>query len=146
MRRIIGGRLYDTDTARKVGSTWHTDGFRVGDFHYYEEALYAKRTGEYFLHGRGGAETPYAEPVGLTGLQGGEKIVPLGQEEARAWAESHLDADEYVAAFGVPDEGDVTALTLRLPTATYRAMKAEAARRGRPMRDLVVGWAHDAGL
>jgi hypothetical protein len=145
MRRIIDGRLYDTGTARQVGSTWHTSGFRRGDFNYYEEEMYRKRTGEYFLHGWGGAETKYAEPVGLTGLQGGEGIVPIDQDTARQWAEDHLSVEEYIEAFGEPDEGETTSLSLTLPTATYRAIKSEAARRGCPMRDLVVEWAETLG-
>lgn len=145
MRRIIDGRLYDTDTARQVGSTWHTDGFRRGDFHYYEEEMYRKRTGEYFLHGWGGAETKYAEPVGLTGLQGGEGIVPIDQPTARQWAEDHLSVDEYIAAFGEPDEGETAVLSVTVPAATHRAIKDEATRRGCSMRDLIVEWAATLG-
>ena len=46
MKKIINGKMYNTDTARKVASCEHGDGPR--DFRYYSESLYCKRTGEYF--------------------------------------------------------------------------------------------------
>ena len=47
--------------------------------------------------------TRYSRPVGdMTG--GGEKIIPLSKSDAREWMERHCDADEYVAAFGEPEE------------------------------------------
>ena len=47
----------------------------------------------------------YAEPVGdMRGA--GEKIIPMTENEAREWAEAHLDADEYVSVFGDPGEGE----------------------------------------
>ena len=145
MRKIIEGRLYDTDTARQVGSTWHTSGFSKTDFHYYEEELYRKRTGEYFLHGWGGPRTRYAEPYGQSGWTGGERIMPLSYDEAREWAERHLGTDEYEEEFGTPDEGETAVLSLTVPAATHRAIKDEATRRGCSMRDLIVEWAATLG-
>ena len=101
MRKIINGRLYDTDTASKVGE--YSYGY-VGNFNYFCEALYCKRTGEYFIYGVGGAMSKYAESCGQNQWQGGSSIIPIGQDYARIWAENHLDADEYVAEFGMPEE------------------------------------------
>ena len=47
MKKIINGKIYDTDTAKEIDSISHGDGPR--DFRYYHEVLYRKRTGEYFL-------------------------------------------------------------------------------------------------
>ena len=48
MKKIINGKLYDTDTAKEVFAISCGNG--PSDFHYYAEQLYRKRTGEYFLY------------------------------------------------------------------------------------------------
>jgi hypothetical protein len=103
MKKIINGKKYDTETATPIGQ--YNNGKAVNDFRYYWEQLYRKRTGEYFLHGKGGPMSKYAHSAG-DGYDGGEKIIPLSQDEAREWAEACLDYDDYVAAFGEPDEGE----------------------------------------
>ena len=49
MKKIIKGKVYDTDTARELAS-W-ANGGNWRDFSHLEETLYRKKTGEYFLHG-----------------------------------------------------------------------------------------------
>jgi hypothetical protein len=95
MKKIIKGKRYDTETARLMGS-W---GNNRTDFSYVHEELYRKKTGEYFLYGRGGAMSKYAEAVDQNSWSGGSNIRPLTYEEARDWAEHHLDADEYEEIF-----------------------------------------------
>ncbi len=101
MKKIINGKKYDTDTARFIGYAGYS---HPGDFGFYVEHLYRKRTGEYFLHGIGGAMSKYARKIGLNEWSGGEEIIPLSLEEARKWAEEHLNADEYELAFGKIEE------------------------------------------
>ena len=101
MRKIIDGKMYNTETAAKVGE-WNNG--RYGDFEFVSETLYRKRTGEYFLHGEGGAMSKYAESCGQNQWQGGASIIPIGKGYAREWAERHLSVDEYIAEFGEPDE------------------------------------------
>lgn len=93
MKKIINGKLYNTETAKLVANWWN--GLGVSDFRNCEESLYLKKTGEYFLFGKGGGLSPYAERRG-DGLGYGEKITPLTEEEAREWAENHMEADEYL--------------------------------------------------
>lgn len=107
MRKIIHNRLYDTETARKVGE-W-SNGDYVDDFDWYGEGLYRKKTGEYFIYGEGNARSPYAERRGDNWI-GGEAITPVSFDQARDWAEEHLDADEYEQEFGTPSEDDGTVL------------------------------------
>lgn len=103
MKKIINGKVYNTETARLVGH-WNLDE-SVTDFSWYEEDLYRKKTGEYFIHGSGNAASKYAEHAyGL--WEGGAAIIPLTFEQARDWTEEHLEADEYIAEFGDPGEGD----------------------------------------
>lgn len=115
MKKIINGKLYDTDTAKRVGQWDNNRSYR--DFSHVEEELYRKRTGEFFLHGKGGPMSKYAESCGDNTWSGGEELIPLSAGKAREWAEKHLSADEYAEIFGMPDEGseEKTALCLQLP-------------------------------
>lgn len=129
MKKIINGKLYDTDTAKKIG-VWD-NGYHGGDFKLVVERLYRKRTGEYFLYGEGGPMTQYAEQVGNSWTSG-ESIAPLTFDEARAWAEEKLDADEYAEIFGMPDEGDDSkaVITLTLPAAKVAQLRQAADKAG----------------
>lgn len=131
MRKVIGGKTYDTSTARLVGG-WD-NGLLPGDLGYMAESLHRKRTGEYFIHGEGGAQTPYARAAGGGFWGSGEKITAVTEPEARAWAESHLGAEEYEAAFAVPEEGGM----VRVDAATLAALRSEAARTGESMGAVV---------
>jgi hypothetical protein len=74
------------------------------DFGYWEETLYRKTTGEFFLHGAGGPSSKYARPCGSNGRCGGSDILPFTEEEAKRWAEENLSVDEYETLFGeVPE-------------------------------------------
>ena len=102
MKKIINGRRYDTDTAKCMGGDYAN--CPRNDFNYWEETLYRKNTGEFFLHGEGGPASKYATSVGLNSWGGGERIMPLSLEAAQRWAEEHLDGDEYEKIFGVIEE------------------------------------------
>ena len=129
MKKIINGKVYDTATAASVGSWSFGNGFR--DFHYVHETLYRKKTGEFFLHGEGGARTQYAEHVDQNTWSGGERIMPMSYAEAQKWAEEHLDGDEYEAIFGAVVEDDTKAsVTYRLPASTVETLKRRAAEQG----------------
>lgn len=127
MKKIINNKVYDTDTARKLGSDSYA---YSGDFHYWFEALYQKRTGEFFLFGEGGPMTKYAKTIGQNSWTGGERIMPLTVDSARAWAEEHLDADDYEKIFGLPDEdAERVTLCIQIPAdlnARIRTGAAEA--------------------
>lgn len=97
MKKIINGKKYDTETATKIHEWWN--GLACNDFRSKTEALYKKKTGEYFLHGEGGAMTRYAQSNGNTSW-GGSAIVPLTLEEAKTWAENQMNADDYESIFG----------------------------------------------
>ena len=107
MKKIINGRQYDTDKARQLGVDGGGDGFSA-----WSEELYQKRTGEYFIYGEGGPMTKYAKSTGQNSWSGGSKIIPLSAENARKWAEEHLDADDYIELFGEPEESPDERVTL----------------------------------
>jgi hypothetical protein len=104
MKKIINNLVYNTETAEEIGSMSWGDGPR--DFHYMEETLYRKRTGEFFLYGEGGPATKYAVSVSQRGWRSGEKIIPLDFSAAREWAEENLSADDYEKVFGEVAEDD----------------------------------------
>lgn len=128
MKRIINGKLYDTETAREVGA-WD-NGLGSSDFGLVEETLYRKRTGEYFLHGWGGAASRYAKQVGTSTWGAGAEITPMTYDEAREWAEGHLGADEYQEEFGPAPEGEGEAAHIHVTVseAARRALDSECAR------------------
>lgn len=129
MKKIINGKVYDTDTAKKMAS-W-SDGLSFRDFTHVEEILYQKRTGEFFIHGAGGPASRYAVPTGQNSWSGGEKIIPLTWNSAREWAEEHLDADDYEEIFGeVSEDESRTVVTLSLSVGALEKAKRSAAQAG----------------
>lgn len=124
MKKIINGKVYNTDTATLVNEWSNNLSYR--DFHWREEKLYRKKTGEYFLYGEGGPASKYAESCGQNQWSSGDSIIPLSFKSAREWAESHLDADEYEAEFGEIAEDDST-VTLSLSVPADVAAKARRA-------------------
>lgn len=101
MKKIIDGKRYDTDSAKEVGYASYSN---RGDFNFWEETLYRKSTGEFFLHGEGGPMSRYAVTVGQNEWSGGEKLIPLNLDAAKKWAEKNLDADAYEKLFGIVEE------------------------------------------
>ena len=128
MKKIINGKLYNTDTARQVGS-W--DSNITDRLYWVSETLYQKQRGEFFLHGEGGPGSKYAEPSGQGSWSSGEKIIPLSYDAAQAWAEGYLDANAYQATFGPVEEDDSTVRRLiSMPASVEERIKREAARAG----------------
>ncbi len=129
MKKIISGKVYDTDTAKELGSWCNAGSWR--DFNHMEETLYRKKTGEFFLHGEGGPMTKYAQAVEQNSWSGGSRIMPMTFAEAREWAETHLDADEYEAIFGaVSEDGSRVQVCYSLSASTVEAIKRKAAEAG----------------
>jgi len=125
MKTVKHGLLYDTSTASKIG-TWD-NGLFPNDFGYVKETLHKKKTGEYFLHGEGGANSKYGVWHGNSGGWG-EVIRPYTPEEAREWAEEHLDADVYIDEFGDPGEGPEGKVSLNLSVLASTKAKLERMR------------------
>lgn len=135
MKKIINGKRYDTDTAKKIGDDYYSN---PRDFNYWEETLYRKNTGEYFLHGEGGPASKYAVTIGQNQWSGGEKIIPLNEAAAKKWAEDHLSADEYEKYFVLDeDETEKKTVTFSLPLDVIEMIKRGAAEKGISMSDYV---------
>lgn len=129
MKKIIKNKVYDTETARKAG--YYGNGLGYRDFGWLEETLFCKRTGEYFLFGEGGPQTRYAERVDGNMWGSGSEILPLTYDQAREWAETHLDADEYEQEFGaVTEDESAETVTISLPAAVIAKIRRQAQEQG----------------
>lgn len=136
MKKIIGGKRYNTETAKYIGSGFANCG--VTDFKYFEEDLYQKKTGEFFLHGKGGPASKYAKEFDGS-MWGDEKIIPISLEEARAWGEKYLSTDEYEEVFEVEEEEEGSVIfSVLLPETLYAELKAEAEKKDVSMKEIVV--------
>jgi hypothetical protein len=135
MKKIINGKVYDTETARQLGE--YENDYPRSDFHWYSEQLYQKRTGEFFLFGEGHAASKYAKAYGLNEYGAGEKITPMSYTQAQKWAEEHLDADEYIGIFGEPDEeAEDVQLNLTISAAIAAKFKKIAQERSITQKEL----------
>lgn len=100
MKKIIDGKTYNTDTATELGNYRNNP----GNFSFVDESLYRTKKGAYFLAGKGGPMSKYAQSCGLNEWCGGSDIHPISEQEARRWLERHCDVENYIAAFGEPEE------------------------------------------
>lgn len=135
MKRIINGKRYDTETAEELYSYSYSN---RGDFHYFRETLYRKRTGEFFLYGVGGPASKYAQAIDMNSWSGGERLMPMTYAEAQQWAEKCLTGDEYEEIFGeVAEDDSRTTMSISLPTATAEKLKRMAGASGETMSAIV---------
>ena len=130
MKKIINGRVYDTEKAHRLGYNGGGDGF-----HSWHEELYQKRTGEFFLYGEGGPATKYAYYVDANNAwSGGNKIIPMTVETAMEWAEENLTAEEYEQIFGLPDEdAEPVTLCIQLPADLTAKLREGASKSDSPL-------------
>lgn len=126
MNSIINGVLFDTNTAQHI-KTWENCS-DYSNAKYCCEALYRKQNGEFFLHVEGGPLSEYGFSI-PGGYRGADFIRPLTYDEAKEWAEEHLDGDEYIEVFGPvsEDAGWVTTTLLMPAEVVETAQKAAAA-------------------
>lgn len=130
MKKVINGSLYDTETAKLLGEDSYSN---PRDFAHWRESLYRTKSGKYFLHGEGGAMTKYAVCVAQNEWSGGKKIIPLDLDSAQKWAEEHLDGDDYLAAFGEPEERT----TVMISAATKARLSDIKAKTGKSFGDII---------
>lgn len=137
MRKIINGKAYDTEKATTVAE--RDNGQWDNRFNLVTETLYRKRTGEYFLHGEGGAMTRYAQSCGQNSWSGGELITPLSYDQAKQWCEDNGTAEEYEREFGViEDDAETTAaLHVVISKTAWLAIQRKAAQEGKTLRAVV---------
>lgn len=101
----VPGKEFYTDNGSRFCGGW-TNGLPRNDFYYISEELFQKKTGEFYLRGEGGAASKYAKRCGYRETCFGKRYTSLSYEEARSWAETHIDKADYIKTFGTPNEED----------------------------------------
>jgi hypothetical protein len=102
MRKIINGRKYDTDTAKRV--CCYDNGCYITDIYYYSETLFKKKTGEFFILVEGGACSQANEYLGKGCYIGGKNIIPISEIRAKKFVELNGSVEEYEELFGKVEE------------------------------------------
>ena len=100
MKAVIEGLRYDTETAKLVAS--HSYGYTT-DHGYADEDLYRTRNGRWFLAGKGGPASRYAESADGSGWIGGKGIVPITEGVARGHLEAWEPNSEAFKYFDIQD-------------------------------------------
>lgn len=99
IRRVIEGKVYDTDTAQHV---MHVSSPNHGGSSTWENTdLYRTSKGRWFLAGEGGGSTRWRRQQGSNAYVDGEGIKPLTEAEAKTLLEQ--DADIYEIYFEAED-------------------------------------------
>jgi hypothetical protein len=89
MEKLIDGKLYSTDNAELITSTYPNGTQDRSNFRFLKESLYVTENGSYFIAGEGGAKTKYSQPAATGGTTGGEDIRAVSEEEAFDWLQRH---------------------------------------------------------
>lgn len=136
MKKIINNKLYDTDTAKKLAE-WDENG--TDSRNYISEALYRKKTGEFFVFGDGGANTKYARIGRLKVFEPGSAILPMSLEQAKEWALDRLPKNEYDDIFGdmIDDDGSTTVTSIRLPSALLETVRRRAQEKDETIAEFI---------
>jgi len=96
MKRLITNKKYDIDDARLVAE-YHND-LDSQNAEFCFEELYLKKTGGYFIYGRGGVKSRWV-------TENGEGIKELSVEQAQQWIKKHTDDHhKYADLWGEAEE------------------------------------------
>lgn len=129
MKKIINGSRYDTETAKRLGR-WES-GPDIRDLLHYSETLYRTKSGKYFLHDEGGHGTTYGNS------QNGEQIIPIAEDAAKAWAEEHMDGDDYEATFGAVGD-DITQVAAYLNSSLLNKLDAYKVEHNMSRNEIII--------
>lgn len=135
MNKIINGKRYNTESAKLLGS--FDNGEYPSDLSYVRESLYRTKSGQYFIHGEGGASTQYAQQREISGWRPGEKIIPLAEDCARNWAEEHLSGEVYERIFGETQEAEPETKLVRISAETSALLEQLKERTGETYMNIV---------
>ncbi len=102
MKKVIDGKLYDTETAESLCDV--SPSHARTDFCYENTLLYRTKRGTYFIAGKGGARSRWAQSV-PNGTIDGSGMQIINKEEARFLVETCCTVEEYEGVFGPLEEG-----------------------------------------
>lgn len=85
MKRVIEGKIYNTETATEICDISRGNS---GDFDHINAELYKTKKGAFFIAGWGGASTGFARSTSDgNGRMGADGIIPLKENEALEYCE-----------------------------------------------------------
>ena len=135
MKRVLNGSVYNTDSAKELGCDSYSN---PSDFSHWVETLYRTKAGKYFLHGEGGPTSRYAVAESGNCWSGGEKILPITEDEARAWSEEHLSGDEFERIFGeISEDIETTQINALISVELKAKLDAEKVKTGETTAELI---------
>ena len=93
MRKVVKEKVVDTERMQKLAEVRFGN---LADYNYVWETLfYDPDSKSFYLYGRGGAASRYAEPVGINQWSEGEKLSRLTKGLALQWLEENqISIDE----------------------------------------------------
>jgi hypothetical protein len=96
MKRVIDGKIFDTNTATVVCEL-ACSCESSSDFSSHTTVLYRTRRGRFFIAGEGGPNSMWARSEGNT-REWGEGLRPVSEQEARQYMEdAGCDAEQFLA-------------------------------------------------
>jgi len=95
MKKVINGKVYNTETAKEIYSDWNGQ----SGWTYYSETLFKSKKGVYFICESGGPMTHMAVPCGNNTWSGSSEIYLLSIEKAKKWLEEKNAIEELVEEF-----------------------------------------------
>ena len=133
MKRVINGKVYDTDKAELIATVDHKNikyGFS-NDAPHETQSFYRKKTGEFFVyapHGSLMARNIFQHDYDRYASGG---FFPLTYQQAQKWAEHELSAEKWEEIFGDPeDDNSRVSLNLSMSAAEADTIKKAAAQAG----------------
>jgi hypothetical protein len=105
MKKIITGKLYDTENADFVVDLSATKHGREQDFDFDSTGLYRSPKGQFFIAGRGGANSRWRRKVDTSTWTAGEGLELVTDDEARELVAECGTTDDYRQWFGEPEVG-----------------------------------------
>lgn len=102
MKKIINGKVYNTETAKHLATFEYGRG---RDFDRVNEELYQTKNGTFFLYYEGGPNSSYSEEVGQNEWSGSEGLRIVDEDEAKEFIEKNGDVETYIEVFGEVEEG-----------------------------------------
>lgn len=136
MKKIISGKVYDTDKAQLIAEAHH-DNIKDADGKSLKQWLYRKKTGEFFAQVEGAAIE--LQNIFEHGYKPNAGIYPLTYEQAQRWAERELTADQWESVFGDPEDDDTqVSVNLSMTAKAANTLKQNAAKAGMTVSAYIV--------
>lgn len=136
MKRVIKGKVYDTDKAQLIAEAHH-DNIKGAGGKSLKQWFYRKKTGEFFVQVEGAAIE--LQNIFQNGYKPNAGIYPLTYEQAQRWAEKELTAEQLETIFGDPEDDETkVAVNLSMTAKESEIIKRSAAQAGMSVSSYIV--------